>query len=154
MKAIKASSLTQKVKGVALDADYLKTLVLGFRAIKTKGAVTLYIAQADLLALGKVRGTAEKKAIYEIGFDAGSTTSGTIREGGMAVRFRVLDQLTAGEQLFGQPGAVDMPMWDNYEIKTDEGGKYFENNQIGVRGLQTAGADLVAYHGMQLVTQS
>lgn len=152
--AIKASSLVEKKTGVALDADYLKNLVLGFRSIKTKGAVVLYLAQADLLTLGKVRGTNEKKALFEIGFDNGSTTSGTIKEGGMAVRFRVLDQLSVGEQLFGQPGAVDMPMWDNYEIKTDEGGKYFEKNQIGIRGLQTAGADLVAYHGMQLITQA
>lgn len=151
--AIKASALTEKKTGVALDADYLKNLVLGFRAIKTKGAVALYLAQADLLTLGKVRGANEKKALYEISFDNGSTTSGTIKEGGMAVRFRVLDQLATGEQLFGQPGSVDMPMWDNYEIKTDEGGKYFEKNQIGIRGLQTANADLVAYHGMQLITQ-
>ena len=154
VKAIKASGLTEKKTGVALDADYLKNIVLGFRAIKTKGAVVLYLAQTDLLTLGKVRGANEKKALFEISFDAGSTTSGTIREGGMAVRFRVLDQLATGEQLFGQPGAVDMPMWDNYEIKTDEGGKYFETNQIGIRGLQTAGADLVAYHGMQLITQA
>ena len=152
--AVKASALVEKRTGVALDADFLKNLVLGYRAIKTKGAVVLYIAQADLLALGKVRGAQEKKALYDITFDDGSTTSGTIKEGGMAVRFRVLDQLATGEQLFGQPGAIDMPMWDNYEIKTDEGGKYFENNQIGVRGLQTAGADLVAYHGMQYITQA
>ena len=152
--AVKASELAEKKTGVALDADYLKTLVLGFRAIKTKGAVCLYIAQADLLALGKVRGTQEKKALYDITFDAGSTTSGTIKEGGMAVRFRVLDQLSAGEQLFGQPGTIDMPMWDGYEIKTDEGGEYFAKNQICVRGLQTAGAGLVAYHGMQVITQA
>ena len=152
--AVKASDLTEKKTGIALDADFLKNIVLGFRAIKTKGAVVLYLAQADLLTLGKVRGANEKKALFDIVFDNGSTTAGVIKEGGMAVRFRVLDQLTAGEQLFGQPGAIDMPMWDNYEIKTDEGGEYFKNNQIGIRGIQTAGADLVAYHGMQHITQA
>ena len=152
--AVKASTLTEVKKGIALDADFLKTVVLGFRAEKTKGAVKLYISQADLLVLGKVRGTNEKKAVFEITFDAGSTTSGIIKEGGLAVSFRVLDGISAGEQLFGQPGAIDMPMWDGYEISTDEGGKYFENNQIGVRGLQTAGADLVVYHGMQHIKQS
>lgn len=152
--AVMASDLTEKKKNIALDADFIKTLVLGFRAEKTKGAVKLYISQADLLALGKVRGTNEKNAVYDITFDPGSTTSGIIKEGGLAVAFRVLDGLTAGEQLFGQPGAIDMPMWDGYEISTDEGGKFFENNQIGVRGLQTAGADLVVYHGMQHIKQS
>ena len=152
--AVKASDLVEKKTGIALDADFLKNLVLGFRPIKTKGGVKLYLAQADLLTLGKVRGSNEKKALFEIAFDDESTTSGTIKEGGMAVKFRVLDQLTAGEQLFGQPGAIDMPMWDNYEIKTDEGGQYFANNQIGVRGIQTANADLVAFHGMQYITQA
>ena len=152
--AIKASELVERKTAIALDADYLKTLVLGFRSVKTKGAVKLYIAQEDLLTLGKVRGTNDKKAIYDISFDEGSTVSGTIKEGGIAVKFRVLDQLSTGTQLFGQPKAIDMPMWDNYEISTDEGGEYFRKNQIGIKGIQTAGADLVVWHGMQVITQA
>lgn len=151
--AVKASSIAQTVSNMALDADYLKNVVLGFRSIKGKGEVVLYLNQADLQTLGKVRGTNEKKAIYDISFDAGTTLSGTIKEGGLAAKFRVLDSLSVGEQLFGQPKTIDMPMWDGYTVSTDEGGKYFEANQIGVRGLQTAGADLVAYHGMQIITQ-
>lgn len=152
--AVKSSILAEERKGIALDHDYLKNVILGFRASKEKGGVCLYLSQADLTTLGKVRGTAEKKAIYDITFDEGTTTAGVIKEGGMATRFRVLDQLTEGEQLFGQPGAIDMPMWDNYEVKTDEGGQYFANNQIGVRGIQTAGAGLVVYHGMQIIKQA
>lgn len=151
--AVKASDLAEKVT-VPLNQDYLRTLVLGFHATAGKGNVALYLSQADLLTLGKVRGTSEKKALYEIKFDEGSTTSGIISEGGLAARFRVLDELTEGTQLFGQPGAIDMPMWDNYEISTDAGGKYFENNLLAVRGLQTAGADLVVWHGMQVVKQA
>ena len=152
--AVLASTLVETKNSVLLDADYLKNIVLGFRAIKNKGATCLYIAQADLAVLGKVRGTNEKKALFEITFDAGTTTSGTIKEGGMAVRFRVLDQLTAGTQLFGQPKTIDMPMWDDYTVETDEGGDYFKRNMIGIRGLQTAGADVVAYHGMQVIKQA
>jgi len=47
-----------------------------------------------------------------------------------------------------------MPMWDNYAVETDEGGDYFKRNMIGIRGLQTANADLVAYHGMQIIKQA
>ena len=151
--AVKASTLTEAKTNVALDADYLKTVALGFRSIKGKGNTCLYLAQADLLTLGKVRGTAEKRALYEITFDPDSTTSGVIKEGGLAVRFRVLDQLTAGEQLYGQPGAIDLCLWDGYTVETDEGGDYFKRNMVGIRGLQTAGADVVAYHGMQRITQ-
>lgn len=152
--AIGHSSIAESKTNVALDADYLRKLALGFRPIDGKGNVRLYLNQADLLTLGKVRGTNEKKALFEIEFDEGTTTSGTIKEGGLAVKFRVLDQLGQGVQFFGQPGAVDMPMWDNYKIETNEGGVYFQKNLIGIRGLQTANADLVAYHGMQVISQS
>ncbi len=151
--AIQNSSIAQAVTA-PLDADYLRTLALGFRAIPGKGDVRLYLAQADLLTLGKVRGTNEKRPLYTITFDAGTTTSGVISEGGLAVKFRVIDELTAGTQLFGQPGTVDMPMWDGYSVETDEGGDYFKRNMIGIRGLQTAGADLVAKYGMQVVSNA
>lgn len=148
-----ASALIEE-KTVALDADFLRTLVLGFRPIEGKGAAKLYISQADLAVLGKVRGTNEKKPLYEIAFDPGTVLSGTISEGGLATPFRILDQLSAGTQLYGQPGAIDMPMWDNYSVETDEGGEYFARNMICVRGLQTANADLVAYHGMQKIANA
>lgn len=151
VSAVKNSTLTEQVV-YALDQDYLRNLRLGFRGIEGKGEVMLYIAQADLATLGRVRGTNEKRPLYTIEFENGSTTSGVLQEGGLAVRFRILDQLTAGTQLFGQPGTIDMPMWDNYTVETDEGGDYFKRNMIGIRGLQTASADLVALHGMQKVT--
>lgn len=149
---VQKSTLVENVT-VAIDADFLRTVALGFRPIEGKGETKLYVSQADLLKIGKVRGTNEKKALYEINFDAGSATTGTITEGGLAVKFRILDNLAEGTQLYGQPGTIDMPMWDNYSVETDEGGDYFKRNMIGIRGLQTANADLAAYHGMQKITQ-
>ena len=151
--AVLASSLVEKKYSVALDQDFLRNLVLGFRSVRGKGGVKLYINQADLMTLGKVRGTNEKKALYEITYDAGTNVSGVISEGGVAVPFRIVDELTTGTQLFGQPGSIDMPMWDKYQIATDEGGEYFSKNLIAVRGIQTANADVVAYHGMQIINQ-
>ena len=152
VSAISASSLVATMTNVALDASYLRKLMMGYRSVEGKGDVFLYITSSDLATLGNVRGTNEKKPVYEFKFDQGTTTSGIIQDGGMAVRFRVLDQLSDGTQLFGQPGTVDMPMWDGYEITTDEGGEYFQKNLIGIRGLQTANADLVVYHGMVKVS--
>lgn len=154
LAALGTSTLVEARAGAALDQTYVRDLVLNFRSIDGKGQVVLYINQADLATLGKVRGTNEKKAVYDISFDDGQTTSGTIKDGGTAVRFRIIDALEVGTQYFGQPGTIDMPMWDDYEIATDEGGKYFSRNMMGIRGLQTAGADLVAYHGMQKITQA
>lgn len=151
--AIEASTLTEKVTA-ALDQDYLRTLTLGFHAIPGKGNVCLYIGQEDIATLSKVRGTGEKRPLYEFEFDADTTTSGVIKEGGLATRFWVLPNLAKGKQIFGQPGAIDMPMWGDYSVETDKGGDYFKRNMIGIRGLQTAGADLVCYHGIQIVSQA
>ena len=152
--AVQASSLKQTVFSRALDKDFLRNTVLGFRAIKGKGPCKLYLTQTDLATLGAVRGTNEKKALFEIEFDNETNTSGTIKEGGVAAAFRILDGLTNGTQLYGQPGTIDMPMWGNYAVETDEGGDYFKRSMIGIKGTQTAGADLVAKNGMQVIKQA
>lgn len=154
LAAVQASSLKQAIFSRALDQNFLRNTVLGFRPIKGKGACKLYISQADLATLGAVRGTNEKKALYEITFSDESNTAGTIKEGGMAVSFRILDGLTNGTQLYGQPATIDMPMWGNYAVETDEGGDYFKRNMIGIKGTQTANADLVVLNGMQVIKQA
>lgn len=151
---ITGSALKDTVSARALDKDFLRNTVLGFRPIKGKGVCKLYITQSDLATLGAVRGTNEKRALYEITFGDETNTFGTIKEGGLAVSFRILDKLTDGTQLYGQPGTVDMPMWGNYAVETDEGGDYFKRSMIGIKGTQTAGAALVAKNGMQVITQA
>lgn len=151
--AVEASDLLGAAT-VAIDADYLKTVVLSYKAITGKGAVKLYLNREDLIKLGKVRGTNEKRALYEITFDEGSTSRGVIKEGGLAVAFSVLDSVKAGTQLFGQPQTIEVPMWDQYQIETNEGGEFFKKNMIGVRGIQTANAALAAKAGMMKITNA
>ena len=105
-----------------------------------------------------MRGTNEKKAVFEITFD--DENNGTITDGGLFVKFSICSDLKASgtgninQMLYGQPGAIDMPLWGNYEVTTDEGGDYFKRNMMGIRGLQTAGAALTKYHAMQVVTHT
>lgn len=156
-KKVYAAVLASDLLGTATEAfgpDYLRDIVLQHKTIAGKGGVKLYLNRADLVALGKIRGTSEKKPLYSITFDAGSYMSGTISEGGLAVPFSITEQLAAGTQLFGQPQTVEMPMWDNYRIETNEGGEYFRKNMIGIRGIQTANADLCAFHGLTKITQA
>jgi HK97 family phage major capsid protein len=153
IEAVQASDLAGEITQ-AIDKDYLTGLLLSYTSIAGKGEVVLYLNQTDLKALGAVRGTNEKRRLFDITFDPGTTKSGIISENGMACKFRVIDKLTTGTQLFGQPKTIEMPMWDGYQIDTDEGGKYFEANMIAVRGLQTANADLCAKHGMYVVSNS
>lgn len=153
IEAVQASDLKGTITQ-AIDKDYLTGLLLSYTSIAGKGEVVLYLNQTDLKALGAVRGTNEKRRLFDITFDQGTTKSGVISENGMACKFRVIDKLTTGTQLFGQPKTIEMPMWDGYKIDTDEGGKYFEANMIAVRGLQTANADLCAKNGMYVVSNA
>lgn len=148
------TTLVEVRAGIALDQDYLRILILGFHAIPGKGETCLYISQADMATLGKVRGTNEKRPLYDIKFDQGTTTSGVISEGGLATRFRICDFLGSGMQCFGQPKTITMAMWGDYAVETDKGGDYFKRNMIGIRGLQTAGVALTSYHGMQAIAQA
>lgn len=152
--AVLASSLAETRDGIAIDADYLRTVILGFGLDETVGGGTkLYLNRADLYKLGKVRGTSEKKPLYDIKFDAGGNT-GTITEGGMSTGFAITNKLTEGTQLYGQPKTVRLLLWGDYQISTDEGGDYFKRNMMGIRALASAGTDLVVPKGMQIIKQA
>lgn len=151
--AVLASALAETRNGIALDADYLRNVVLGFGSDESVGGGTkLYLTKGDLYTLGKVRGTNEKRALYDIKFT--DENNGTITDGGLSVLFSINSSLTDGTQLYGQPKAIKMPMWGDYEVSTDEGGEYFAKNLMAVRGLATANADLAVYHGMQIIKQA
>lgn len=150
--AVTASNLAGK-RTVAIGADFLRELVLGHKSIVGKGACKLYINQEDLIALGKVRGTNEKKPLYSIEFSDDSMLNGTISEGGVAVAFSITDKISAGTQVYGQPQTIELPMWDEYSVETDESVR-FTKNQIAYRGVQTANADLCAVNGMEIITQA
>ncbi len=154
LTALSTSDLLEKRADVAIDANYLRNVVLGFKPVKGKGPCVLYVGREDLAAIGAVRGTSEKKPLYEITFDNEENTAGIIKEGGMASRFRICDDLEAGTQYYGQPRNIKLPIWGDYEIKTDEGGHYFDEGLMGIRANVTAGSALGAWHGMQQIKQA
>ena len=151
--AILASNIAETRNSIALDQNYVRDIVLGFDADESVASGTkLYINKHDLAVLGKVRGTGEKKPVFEITFT--DENNGQIKDGGTVVNFSINSSLENGVQLYGQPKTVKLLLWDNYEVSTDDGGDYFKRNMLGVRGLQTAGSDLCAYHGMQIIKQA
>ena len=151
--AILASDLAENVYSVALDDKFVRNVVLGYDSDESvAGGTKLYINKADLATLGRVRGTNEKKAVYDITYT--DENNGFIKDGGTQIAFSINASVPQGKQLYGKPSTVKMLLWDNYEITTDDGGDYFKRNMLGVRGIQTAGADLAAWHGMQIIHQA
>lgn len=147
------SKLAETRNDVKLDATYVREVVLGYDSDESvAGNAKLYISKADLATLGKVRGTGEKKPVFEITFT--DQNNGQIKDGGTVLPFSICSKLEAGTQIYGNTKTVKLLLWGNYEISTDQGGDYFKRNMLGIRALATAGAGLTVWHGMQIIKQA
>lgn len=150
--AVLASKLIETRYAVAIDATYVRKVVLGYDSDESvAGGTKLYLNKEDLSAIGDIRGKNELKATFDITFT--DENNGTIKDGGTVIPFSINASLPKGTQMYGQPKTIKMLLWGDYEVSTDQGGDYFKRNMMGVRGLATAGADLTVYHGMQLIKQ-
>ena len=108
------------------------SLVLAYGGDEFSGGQgVLFLNKTDLISLGDVRGTNEKKAVYEIIPDANPNT-GIIKDGGMAVRYCICSALTAcsgTEQsssaaqrtmFYGDPKNFELDLFSNYEVRVSE----------------------------------
>lgn len=118
--ALTTSTLVQTVAGSAIDAKTLRTIALSYGGDESVvGGAMLFLNKADLLAFGDVRGTNEKKALYEIIPDASGNT-GVIREGGLSVRYCIDSNLTTGTLYYGNAQSLELDLFSDYEIKVSE----------------------------------
>lgn len=118
--ALRASELNTPIVGAAIDAKTLRTITLNYGGDEsTIGGATLVLNKADLLAFGDVRGTNEKKGLYEIVPD-GNGNTGTIKEGGVSVRYIINSNLPAGEMYYGNLQALELDLFSDYEIMVSE----------------------------------
>lgn len=144
--ALKASDLVQTVSGSAIDAKTLRTIALNYGNDESViGGAMLFLNKADLLAFGDVRGTNEKKAIYEITPD-GSGNTGVIREGGLSVRYCINSNLTSGEMFYGNPQALEIDLFSDYEIKVSEDFA-FDKLMDAIRGDVEMGSGVIVKNG-------
>lgn len=145
-QALQNSELLQKVSGAAIDAKTLRTIALTYGGDKSVvGGAMLLLNKADLLAFGDVRGTNEKKALYEITPDASGNT-GVIREGGLSVRYCIDDNVPAGKLYYGKPQAIELDLFSDYEVKVSEDFA-FDKLMDTIRGDVELGADLTVKNG-------
>lgn len=160
--AIKASSLVKEIPAVAgkIDATTLRSLTLQYGDDESVlGNAYLFLNKKDLVAFGDVRGTNEKKAIYEITPNPGNPNTGTIKEGGLTVPYvldsglaALSDSTTKGRTMFyGAPKCIHAGMFSDYEVKVSEDFA-FDKLMDTVRGDLEMGVDVVAKHGLLALT--
>ena len=85
-----------EIIAASVGATTLRDIVLSYGADEeVVGNGVLFLNKTDLIAFGDVRGTNEKKAVYEITPDAGNPNVGIIRDGGLSVKYCINPNCTA-----------------------------------------------------------
>lgn len=158
--ALVASTITEELTISAIDATTLRKIALklgGDEAVV--GSAVLMLNKADLIAFGDVRGTNEKKAVYEITPDASNPNTGIIKDGGLSVKYVINNNCAAlsGEgtgkcMFYGNPQAIELPMFGDYEVATSEDYK-FGHDMLTVRGTASMGAAMGVYKGFVAVAK-
>ena len=119
-------------KGV-IDETTLRKLVLAYGGDEdVVGGAVLFLNKTDLTAFGDVRGTNEKKAVYEITPDTDNPNMGIIQDGGLAVRYCICSGLTAcagtsesatadiKTMFYGDPKCFELDLFSGYEVRVSE----------------------------------
>ncbi len=166
--ALKASSLTASVtatiassKGV-VDASTLRSLTMAYGGDESLMAGTLFLNKTDLIAFGDVRGTNEKKAVYEITPNAANPNTGIIKDGGLSVPYVINSGLTACHgtsqtasaqktMFFGDPLCLELDLFSDYEIRVSEDFAITSLMDTIVGDVEV-GSDVVVKNGFVVLT--
>lgn len=146
-----------------IDAHTLRKIALSYGGDENVvGGCVLYLNKNDLLAFGDVRGTNEKKAVYEITPDTNNPNTGIIKDGGLSVKYCINSGLTAlseatqgsapvNTMLYGATEeALELALFSDYEIKISEDYK-FGQGLLAIRGSAQIGGAVVKQHGLVVV---
>lgn len=146
-----ASTLLGTLALSALDQHAVRKIALNYGGDEgVEGEAYLVLNKADLITLGDVRGTNDKKAVFEIIPDANPNT-GVIKDGGLTVRYVLDKNLTAGTMLYGQLKNIELDLFSDYEVLVSED-FYFDKLMDAIRGDVELGSDVVAQYGITKVT--
>ena len=134
-----------------IDASTLRKIVLQYAGDdQLDGDATLYLSKATLQKFGDVRGTSEKKAVYDISFTNG-TTEGIIKEGGTAARFVIIKDL-ADKLDYGNPMNYELALFSDYQIEIDTSYK-FKEGLDAIKGSVTVGGAVTTQNGFSVISQ-
>lgn len=159
IETIVASSLVKALDITAIDATTLRKIALNYGGDENVvGNAVLYLNKADLIAFGDVRGTNDKKPVYEITPDASNPNTGTIKDGGLTVKYCLNSNCKPSVQgttavktmIYGQPMKYKMDMFSDYEVAVSEDYQ-FDKGLLTIRGDAEIGGAVVYKDGFVVV---
>ena len=154
---------TLSVDAAKITAETLRNIVFAYGGTEEIGpGARLYLTKEDLAAFGAVRGTNEKKPVYEITADAGNANCGTIKDGGTIVPYTLLGRLqslsTAKQgaepvqtMLYGDPRNFEVGLFGDYTIEVSRDYKFAEG-LLTIMGEVMVGGNLIVHEGFVVVT--
>ena len=159
--AATSSTIADELIMSQIGADTLRKIVLNYGPVdEVDAGGVLFLNKIDLVAFGDVRGTNEKKAIYEIIPSESNPNIGIIKDGNLAVTYCVNPycyNLTGGTNasttatkptmFYGVPSTIKLDLFGNYEISVSEDYKFAEG-LLAVRGEEMIGAALCVKGGV------
>lgn len=146
----------------AIDDTTLRKIAFNYGSDETiYGNAWLFLTKADLVAFGDVRSDTTLQAVYEITPDLNNPNTGTIKDGGLTVRYCLNPNLTAladasangVSMLYGQPENFELALFSDYEVKVSED-YAFTSNMLTIRGTMDLGGAVVKKDGFIAVTKA
>jgi HK97 family phage major capsid protein len=149
-----ASTLNTKLASFTLDEKSLRKIALNYGGDESVvGSAVLFINKADLVTLGDVRGTNDKKPVYEITPDASNPNTGIIKDGGLSVQYCIDSNLTAGTLVYGQPNCFELALFSDYDIMVSEDFA-FDKGLLAIRGDVELGGAVTVKGGFVVATKA
>lgn len=135
----------------AIDEKTLRAIALNYGGDENViGQAVLFLNKKDLVKFGDVRGS-DKKPVYEITPDTSNHNIGTIKDGGLSVKYCINSNLAEGKLLYGQPVKAKLDLFGDYEVSVSEDFK-FDKGLLTIRGNADIGCDVVYKDGFIVAT--
>lgn len=157
-----ASTLNTELPATAIDDKTLRQIALNYGGDENViGNAVLYLNKKDLVAFGDVRGS-DKKPVYEITPDSSNPNVGTIKDGGLTVKYcinsncKALSDSTQGAEkiktmFYGQPAKYKLDLFSDYDVAVSEDYQ-FDKGLLTIRGDAEIGGAVVYKDGFVVVT--
>ncbi len=152
-----------EVTANTIDGTTLRKIVFAYGGDENVGGgARLFLNKNDLIAFGDVRGTNEKKAVYDIVPDGANPNTGVIKDGGLAVPYVICSDVTAlsastysdadiPTMIYGNPANYKLGLFGDFEVSVSDDYKFGEG-LLTVRGEVLVGGNVVADKGFIVVT--
>lgn len=161
-KAGSAIYATENVS--AVDVNLLDTLYFAYGTDDAlEPNARLLLTKKDLKAIGKLRGTNEKKRLFAIEPDMGNPNVGIIRDGGVVIPYTICSDLTSLDgatasssaaiqtMCYGSPANYLLGLFGDFSVRVDESYKAQER-LLTILGDAFVGGNLVADKGFVVAT--